>query len=372
MEETDTQGPIRTHSRQATDGYLLSKTFDTKFQQTIMALRRRELAGSFNVAKATVEIMKVVISAVRWTNAKEILEEVKKNGLILAQAQPLELAIGNIVRRVMFLIREEYLNFSRAAQPGESSEFQELNSAPALYKMLSNDEAEDYSKNYDIKSNVLTAIGDLTNEISDSYSHISDKQSTQHIHNGETIMTFGKSQTVVEFLKAAARKRKFEVIVAESAPLFAGQEMALSLSKAGIETTVIPDSAIFAMMARVNKVIVGTHVVMANGGLLSWAGTHGLALAAKHHEVPFVICTGLYKLCPVYPTYDQDRLNDLNSPCKLLRFDEAADVDVQNPMYDYIQPELVSLFITNYGGHNPSYIYRLLQEYYHPADYVLE
>lgn len=35
--------------------------------------------------------------------------------------------------------------------------------------------------------------------------------------------------------------------------------MALELSKAGIETTVIPDSAVFAVMSRVNKVILGTH-----------------------------------------------------------------------------------------------------------------
>lgn len=41
-----------------------------------------------------------------------------------------------------------------------------------------------------------------------------------------------------------------------------GQETALALSKAGIETILIPDSAIYAMMARVNKVIVGTHAGM--------------------------------------------------------------------------------------------------------------
>lgn len=40
---------------------------------------------------------------------------------------------------------------------------------------------------------------------------------------------------------------------------YQGQEMALELSKAGIETTVIPDSAVFAVMSRVNKVILGTH-----------------------------------------------------------------------------------------------------------------
>ena len=35
--------------------------------------------------------------------------------------------------------------------------------------------------------------------------------------------------------------------------------MALSLSQSGIDTTVISDSAIFAVMSRVNKVIMGTH-----------------------------------------------------------------------------------------------------------------
>ena len=39
-------------------------------------------------------------------------------------------------------------------------------------------------------------------------------------------------------------------------------------------------------MARVNKVIIGTHSVMANGGLKAICGTHTLALAAKHYSVP--------------------------------------------------------------------------------------
>ena len=42
--------------------------------------------------------------------------------------------------------------------------------------------------------------------------------------------------------------------------------------------TLIADAAVFAMMARVNKVIVGAHAVMANGGLIATAGCHLLAL----------------------------------------------------------------------------------------------
>jgi translation initiation factor eIF-2B subunit beta len=98
--------------------------------------------------------------------------------------------------------------------------------------------------------------------------------------------------------------------------------MAVELSKAGIETTLIPDSAIFAMMARVNKVIVGTHAVMANGGLVAPCGAHMVAVAAKHHSVPFVVCTGMYKLSPLFP-YDQETFNDINSPSAVMKFEEG-------------------------------------------------
>ena len=43
-----------------------------------------------------------------------------------------------------------------------------------------------------------------------------------------------------------------------------GRATAVALAEAGISTTLIADSAIFAMMARVNKVIVGAHAVLAN------------------------------------------------------------------------------------------------------------
>jgi len=185
-------------------------------------------------------------------------------------------------------------------------------------------------------------------------------------------MTFGRSRTVEAFLKDAfgkGKRRNFQCIVAEAAPSYGGREMAKILAEEGIETTLIPDSAIYAMMARVNKVIVGTHSVMANGGLLAQTGTHILALAAKYHSIPLMVCTALYKLTPIYPA-DHDL--ELRSPEEILPFEEVAgsmaDVTVINPAWDYIPPELVSLYITNQGGHNPTYIYRLLADYYSPLD----
>ena len=69
--------------------------------------------------------------------------------------------------------------------------------------------------------------------------------------------------------------------MAEAAPSMAGHVMAASLAEAEIPTTVINDSAIFAMMVRVNKVILPCHAVMANGGLIANAGTHAVCAAAN-------------------------------------------------------------------------------------------
>lgn len=175
--------------------------------------------------------------------------------------------------------------------------------------------------------------------------------------------------------EAADKKRVFEVIVAESAPNLAGQEMARALAAAGIETTVISDSAIYAIMARVNQVLLPCRAMIANGGLIAPCGGHMAALAARELSVPVVCVTGLFKLSPVY-RHDQDAFNDLKSPSALLGYAEVAamqssnegEVDVLNPAYDYVPPELVDLYITNTGGHQTSYVYRLLNDYYDARD----
>jgi len=345
----------------------------------LIQLTRREIRGAYDVAVATTNMFLVVVKAWRWTTARELMQLVHELGHITSAAQPLELTIGNTTRRVLFIVREAYVEKdqwlkmkqekSEGRAPSLSASVGEESFARRLYKLFEeSDEQDDYSKPYNVKDVVVTEITDLVTELAELYKSVAD-QAQEHIHANEVIMTFGKSRTVEEFLKAAASFRSFEVFVAESAPSCWGREQAVRLAQAGINTTLIPDSAIFAMMSRVNKVIIPTHSVMANGGLVALTGTHMLALAAKHHSVPVIVCAGLYKLCPLYP-FDQDSFNELNTPNAILPFDEVeSNVEVFNPSYDYVPPELVELFVTNTGGHAPSYIYRLLSHYYHLEDY---
>lgn len=64
--------------------------------------------------------------------------------------------------------------------------------------------------------------------------------------------------------------------------------MALNLSKYKIQSTLIPDSTMFGIMSRVNKVIIGVDSVMANGGLRTFNGCHAVTLAAAHYSVPVI------------------------------------------------------------------------------------
>ena len=163
-------------------------------------------------------------------------------------------------------------------------------------------------------------------------------------------MTHGQSHTVEYFLQSAAKKIKFQVIVTEDASNdYSGHDMVNKLSKMGIKTTLISDSAVYSVMSRVNTVICGTSAVLANGGLLAPCGTHIVAHSAKLHSVPFIVCNGIYKLTPSYPI-DQYTFNNKTNPSEIISFKEGNSLDnvnVENPAYDYVSPELVSLFISN-------------------------
>jgi translation initiation factor eIF-2B subunit beta len=203
-----------------------------------------------------------------------------------------------------------------------------------------------------------------------------NEQAVNHIHSGEIILTSGRSRSVELFLKAAAaKKRDFRVIVCEGAPFYGGHAMAVALSDAGIDTIVVNDSAVFAVMARVNKVLLPAHAVLANGGLIASSGCNLVALAARHNSVPVVCTTGLFKLCPIFPHEGQDTLNDLVSPSSVTDYADMnehllGDVEFINPVHDYIKPEHINLYITNVGSFQPSFIYRLLAEYYHTDDWA--
>ncbi|KAF3448781.1 hypothetical protein FNV43_RR09494 [Rhamnella rubrinervis] len=395
----------------------------------LIKLKKRKIEGSQATARQTAELLRSVISQQRvpYTNqAGALIDAVRAVGEQLIAANPVELAVGNIVRRVLHIVREEDLSLTTAAMAGlnlsavsddeddaEHEDHPVISAAaarsalraPSLQTLLedvpdaaavphtssSGGDSEGKSKSADkssrsrkLKHDVIEAVNELIQDIVTCHEQIAE-QAVEHIHQNEVILTMGSSRTVLEFLCAAKeKKRSFRVFVAEGAPRYQGHLLAKELVARGLQTTLITDSAVFAMISRVNMVIVGAHAVMANGGVIAPVGLNMVALAAQRHAVPFVVLAGSHKLCPLYPHNPEVLLNELRSPSELLDFGEFSDcmdfgngtgsplLHVVNPAFDYVPPKLVSLFITDTGGHNPSYMYRLIADYYSANDLVVQ
>ncbi|KAL3692899.1 hypothetical protein R1sor_006550 [Riccia sorocarpa] len=391
-------------------------------------LNRRQVEGSLDTAKLALVLLRQVISAQRIppnASAGVLIDAIKTVGVRMIAANPIELAVGNIVRRVLHIIREEDASLATTVVSGvtvavdsddeDNLDIREQASshavaaanrnvlrAPSLHNLLESNPSpvkadvtvastgdstdtksrsgDKNSRSWKLKHNVIESINIMLNELQEYHLQVAE-QALEHIHQNEVILTLGRSRTLLHFLLGAKKKRSFQVVVAEGSPRYQGHKLAKELTAEKLSTTLITDSAVFAMISRVNMVIVGAHAVMANGGVLAPVGLHMVALAAKRHAVPFVVLTGLHKLCPLYPHNPFTLLNDMKSPSEVLDFGELSDClngttggaesHVFNPTFDYIPPELVSLFITDTGGHNPSYVYRLVAEFYSPEDIVL-
>ncbi len=213
------------------------------------------------------------------------------------------------------------------------------------------------------KQAVLEGIADLLDELKDIDASIA-ANAPEHIHANEVVLTFGYSRTVLKFLKRAKEKRDFQVVVAEGLPSSSGIRMAAELDKLQIRTTVIADSMCYAMMARANKVIISAHALLADGGVMASVGTSILAAAARRHNVPVVVLAGIYKLSPNFPHEPGVTFNEFGDPSEILSFSDEAVVaaertaasnqekpmlQVHNPLFDYIPPERISLFVTDHG-----------------------
>ncbi|KAF2139794.1 uncharacterized protein K452DRAFT_253323 [Aplosporella prunicola CBS 121167] len=450
---------------------------ESSIEHLISLLKRRQIRNSRPCAIATTQLLRRVIQEFKGRDVSKLIRRIKEVGQRLTSAQPREMVVGNIVRRVLGLVREvaeeeedvTAMSDAGASTPAQAAYHDSMqrpayNSTMSTYTPLKNgiqpmdlsihtdDSMEqprpplltshtsyavpgapmvgslfglfsqpatpypnsptatppgyaspggkgltaqnlaglpDSSSKTDIKAEVLEGINELLDELDQVDEQIAE-YALQHIHSDEIILTHTSSMTVQKFLLTAAKKRKFTVIHAEAYPndsdnthatVLTGRKLETDeeydsderfkpLTAAGITVILIPESAVFAIMSRVNKVILATHTVLANGGLVAAVGARTIAQAAKMHQTPVVVVSGVYKLSPVYP-FDVDELIEYGDAGAVVPYADGEfvdKIDVVNPLFDYVPADLVDLYITNLGGHAPSYLYRIVADHYRAED----
>ncbi|GAB0089981.1 translation initiation factor eIF-2B subunit delta [Sergentomyia squamirostris] len=181
----------------------------------------------------------------------------------------------------------------------------------------------------------------------------------EKIADGDVILTFGGSSLVKQILEEAHNRNKnFRVIVADAGPLHEGRALMRKLTDLGIDCTCVLITAITFIMQEVTKVLLGANCLLANGYVMSRAGTAQIALLVKSYNVPVLVCCETHKFSERVQT-DAFVYNEIGSPDDLVphEMEFGSKSSLQNwranpyltPLhlyYDITPPELVTAVIT--------------------------
>ncbi len=339
-------------------------------------LKNKEYDSTTQIAINTADLFQRIVKIKDYNSLDELALIVKELGKLFISVDPMQFSVGNIVKRILYFIHEERNKL--ITNSNKKFSIVSLNHLLSLASIKDKIEINPISSNSRVPSfdnsvsNILSEIDDLKDLLEQTSDEI-NKQSSEHIMDNDVILTSNYSGQLLEFLIEASKTKSFHVVVAESSPSMSGLTMAKALIKAGVKTTIIEDISIFAIMPRVNKVIIGTRAIMANGGLISYNGVYNICLAAQTYYIPIIVVAGQFKLTPMYP-FDHETFNEQLSPDKIYdtKFNGKIDnIRFNSPAYDYIPPEFITIFVTDVGSQNPSYIYRLFNENFSQQDYFL-
>ena len=179
--------------------------------------------------------------------------------------------------------------------------------------------------------------------------------------NAGALATAGVGTALAPVYLAAERGLRIQVYASETRPLLQGSRLtAWELDRAGIPVTVLTDGMAASLMRAgdIDLCIVGADRIAANGDVANKIGTYGVAVAARHHGIPFYVAAPTSTLDGHTPDgasiaieqrdgYEVRRgFGSLTAP---------TSVRVHNPAFDVTPAELVTAIITDRGVFRPPY-----------------
>ncbi len=162
--------------------------------------------------------------------------------------------------------------------------------------------------------------------------------------------------TALGVIRAAHEQgRRPSVWVDETRPVLQGARLtAWELDRLGIPATLVADVMAAGLMAAglVDCVVVGADRIAANGDVANKVGTYGLAVLARHHEIPFYVAAPTSTIDPGCPSGDlipiERRSGEEVAVIGGVRI-APGGMAVENRAFDVTPHALVSALITEDG-----------------------
>jgi len=389
-----------------------------KFREIKRKLRRKK---DINSTEASEEIAQLFYNLIQDSiknkgikTHSELILLVKYLGKILSTVDPVQFCIGNTIKKILHIIREEISestkeknntqnnsellgnkikeakknlkelkNFeffkdidSLDLERAESENSSEKNSSERLYEMKKlGSDAPITEENI---NSILEEISNLISEINSISETITkQKEIKDLISDGDIILTSNYSEQVVKILAENKKTKKFKVFVCESSPKLREKSQVEELKKIKVDLTVIEDDDIYSVMKKYTKVkvLLGAKAILVNGGLITYGGAYNICLLAKMFSNPVIIVGGTTKLTPMY-SFKHELYNEYLSPDLIFGKNMDYKGDISNiqfniPSLDYVPPNLISMYATDIGILNPNYLYKNFNDMYDLEDYEI-
>jgi ribose 1,5-bisphosphate isomerase len=303
--------------------------------QVAEKIKKLEIQGARNVAKAAINSMRNVILHSSASESNPLLKELLQAKDILFDTRPTEPAMRNGIRYVLYQTKEA---------KGDISATKEI---------------------------AIKACDKILNYFEDAILKIHEI-GARKIVSGMQIMTHCHSSTVTGILRKAHEQGKdIHVICTETRPRYQGHRTARELVEAGIEVTFVVDSAMRYMMKHfeVDIALIGADAITSEGTIINKIGTRLFALAADERDVPFYCAADTFKFSPETSLGFLEKIEKRDT--EEIWKDAPSGLHIENPAFETVPRRYIDGIITEVGVFPPSSIaHQLLQ--LHPWMFAFE
>ena len=174
--------------------------------------------------------------------------------------------------------------------------------------------------------------------------------------NAGTIATAKYGTALAPIYLGQEKGYDFKVFADETRPLLQGARLtAWELQEAGVDVTLICDNMASIVMkeGKIQAVLVGCDRVASNGDTANKIGTSGVAILAKHYNIPFYVCAP-YSTIDLECQTGEDIHIELRSSEEITTkwYSESMapeGVQTYNPAFDVTDNDLITAIITENG-----------------------
>lgn len=298
--------------------------YPKEIEQLHRDIEEIKVQGATNVAIATLEGMKKALE-LDYKDPENLIDSVLEIGNYLAYARPNEPMAQNAVLYIQYLFNE------RAIDRFPIEEEKKL---------------------------IISICEEFLDQISQEKKELLEIN-VPKLRQVDHVLTHCHSSTAVSLIKGIAEgDDDFTAVCTETRPRYQGRKTAVNLLDAGIDTTLIADSAAESFVIgrgskSVSTVFIGCDAITMRGHCINKIGSWGIAMAAHESGKKLYVVTPLLKIDhdSAYHEIEIEVRED-----KELWDEAPKGLEMYNPAFEVVDSQLIAGFVTEFGILKPNEI----------------